>query len=696
MAPAAVAAGIAALTAPLAAAALLALAAHLVHDRVLGGRLPRAVRLPAVLVIGAAAVAMAAAAAGNGPLAGIGGPVVGLGTTLAVVAIGVVLSWLAWTQHPELRPALTRAVLLLAVALVPEPPARPHCCSCCRSWPSCSRCSPSRSWRRCPTAATVVPAVPVTALAVAAVVGFLVVVNTTPAPPTGLAGWVSNEIDPKVVLRADPLDRAELSVNGIAVERLRDLAEPARPGELMVVTNRPATGDGDPDAPRCVAIATLAIVPRGAGGAPTAVCPAAPLVPETVVAEQVAQARFRAALPRNPTLDLQPEAAAVLQAGLVDPRLVLVLADLASRRRLAIDDFPVEPLEPPYALRRHVLLGAVDGLPASGGPQSLIRTWFAEPAEPVRAQLDRRARRGPAHRISGPHPDGADRGLTLEVPPCASSARPSSRYSWHLIGVGVPATALAAAPATGACLPPARAPVPRHAHRRRVRRLRGRPVAVVRRARCGLRGRVAVPAAAARQLRDQHAGGGRGRVVAGGDLGDGRRPLGSGLHRRGHRVVGRPGARRADRRPGHPACGQGQRQGDQRRAQRALGRRRAGERAGVGTGRRVRHRDRLRRLPARPVGPRRERGRHLDDRAAHAAGELDLHRAADRQGRRPRAAWSPATAPARAPCPPARSRPASAARRARTCCRLAAAAAAGAAARRPGQWLRSRRAARGR
>ena len=102
----------------------------------------------------------------------------------------------------------------------------------------------------------------------------------------------------------------------------------------MVVTDRPGTGAADAAAPRCVAIATLAVVPRGAGGAPTAVCPAAPLAPETVVAEQAARARFGAALARNPSLELQPEAAAALQAGLVDPRLVLVLADLASPRRL--------------------------------------------------------------------------------------------------------------------------------------------------------------------------------------------------------------------------------------------------------------------------------------------------------------------------------------------------------------------------
>ena len=243
-------------------------------------------------------------------------------------------------------------------------------------------------------------------------------VNTTPTPPTGLAGWVSSEIDPNVVLRADPLDRAELSVSGIAAERLRDLGEPARPGDLMVVTDRPATGAADEAAPRCVAIATLAVVPRGAGGAPTSVCPAAPLAPETVVAEQAARARFGAALARNPSLELQPEAAAALQAGLVDPRLVLVLADLASPRRLAVEDFPVEPPEPPYALRRHVLLGAVDGLPASGDPQSLIRTWFA--ASSARSSPTRsRCRVRPCSSDFRPPPDGAHRRLTLGSLPCA-------------------------------------------------------------------------------------------------------------------------------------------------------------------------------------------------------------------------------------------------------------------------------------
>ncbi len=381
-APAAVAVGIAALTSPLAAAALLVLAAHLVHDRVLGGRLPPAARRATVLVTAAGAVAIAAAAAGNGPLAGVGGPVVGPGATLAVVAVGVVLSGLAWAHHPELRPALTPAVLLLAVAPVPGG-GRPAALLLVLPFLAvvfAVLAEPVLAAR--PDRSTVVSAVPITALALAAVVGLLAVVNATPTPPSGLAGWVNSELNPNVVLRADPLDRAELSANGIAAERLRDLAEPARPGELMVVTDRPATGVPDPAAPRCVAIATLAAVPRGAGGAPTAVCPAASLAPEAVVAEQAARARFGSALARNPSLELQPEAAAVLRAGLVDPRLVLVLADLASPRRLAVDDFPVEPLEPSYALRRHVLLSAVDGLPASGDPQPLVRTWFAGQQSP--------------------------------------------------------------------------------------------------------------------------------------------------------------------------------------------------------------------------------------------------------------------------------------------------------------------------
>jgi hypothetical protein len=247
-----VAAGLAALTAPLAATALLALAAHLIHARVVGSRLPSAARLPVVLGAGSAAVAVAVAAAGNGPLAGVGGPVVGLGTTLAVVGTGVVLAGLAWSRHPEVRPALTPALLLLGVALVPGAARSAALLLVLPFLAVVFALLAEPVVAALPARSPVVSAVPLTALALAAVVGLLAVVNAPPAPPSALAGWVRSELDRDVVLRADPLDRAELAANGVAADRLRDLAEPGRPGELMVVTDRPATGVVA--GPRCAAI----------------------------------------------------------------------------------------------------------------------------------------------------------------------------------------------------------------------------------------------------------------------------------------------------------------------------------------------------------------------------------------------------------------------------------------------------------
>ena len=208
------------------------------------------------------------------------------------------------------------------------------------------------------------------------------------------------------MLRADPLDRAELLAGGVAAERLRDLDASVRAGELTVVTERPTNGVDIPGAPRCSAIATLASVPRGAGGSPSAVCPATPVAPATAAAEQAGRARFGSALARNPSLELQPAAAAALEAGIVDPRVVLILADLASPRRLAVADFPVAPYEPPYALRRRVLLTAVDDMPASGDPQPLVRTWLEAqqpPFVPSSIEAD-----GPALLIgySAPTPTG--------------------------------------------------------------------------------------------------------------------------------------------------------------------------------------------------------------------------------------------------------------------------------------------------
>ncbi len=377
-AAAAVAAGLAVLSAPLAGACLLALAAHLLHERVVGGRLPEGLRAPLATGLGVGALFTAAAAAGNGPLAGVGGPVVGAGTTVGVGGAGAVLVGLAWFRHPELRPALTPALLLLAVAVVPGP-ARSAALLLVLPFLAVVVAVLAESLAAAVPASrrTAAAAVPLTALALALVVGLLAVVNAPPVRPAGLVAWAGSQLGPDAVLHADPLDRAELLAGGVGAERLRDLDGPARAGALLVVTDRPTNGVPVPAVPRCVAIMTLASVPRGAGGAPTAVCPVARVEPEAAAAEQAGRARFGSALARNPSMELQPAAAAALQAGIVDPRVVLMLADLASPRRLAVADFPVAPYEPPYALRRRVLLTAVDGMPASGDPQPLLRTWLA-------------------------------------------------------------------------------------------------------------------------------------------------------------------------------------------------------------------------------------------------------------------------------------------------------------------------------
>jgi hypothetical protein len=82
-----------------------------------------------------------------------------------------------------------------------------------------------------------------------------------------------------------------------------------------------------------------------------------------------------------------------------------MLADLASPRRLAVADFPVVPFEPPYALRRHVLLTAVDGQPASSDPLPLLRTWMEgqqRPSAPSSMEPE-----GPALLIGYPAPTPA-------------------------------------------------------------------------------------------------------------------------------------------------------------------------------------------------------------------------------------------------------------------------------------------------
>jgi hypothetical protein len=130
-------------------------------------------------------------------------------------------------------------------------------------------------------------------------------VNVAPTPPTDLAGWVTSEIDPNAVHRGGPAGPRRALGGRHRGERLRDLAEPARPGELLMIT----TGRDRRRrraAPR-VAIATLATAPRGAGGARRR-SPGRLARTGDGGGRQAARARFGTALTRNSSLELAPAA----------------------------------------------------------------------------------------------------------------------------------------------------------------------------------------------------------------------------------------------------------------------------------------------------------------------------------------------------------------------------------------------------
>ena len=343
------AAGVAALlavvTVPLAAAPLLAVAAAVSFDGT--ARLPGRLRKPVGIAAAVAAVAVVLAVVLPGaPFAATTGPVIPAAIAVAGVAVVVVIVVLAGRADNLLRPVLVAAAPLLVVALVSGPSGAA-------------------------AALLVTPVVAVAiaiaadqvharvrrrplrvAMAVALAVVLAVPVSVAaswPTPPGGsLTSWVTTQTGPATVVVADVLDRAELRIAGFPAARLRTPTDPAVAGELRLIAERP----GAVVVP-CPAGAALASTPSGSGGAPAVVCGA--LTPATAVEAKV-RARLGAALTTNTALKLDPAAAALLSEGNVDPRLMLTLAALTSAHRVGVAAFPAVPLDAPDALRRVVVL----------------------------------------------------------------------------------------------------------------------------------------------------------------------------------------------------------------------------------------------------------------------------------------------------------------------------------------------------
>jgi hypothetical protein len=367
------AAGIAALlavvTVPLAAAPLLGLLAYVCLDGTV--RLPVRVRTPCGVVAGLAAVGVVLATVVPGaPLAAIAGPSISTGIALAGAALAAVIAVVGALADRLLRPLLAGAAPLVAVWLVAGPSraaaailVAPLLAVAVGVVADHVRARVARRWMR---------------IAVALVVAVLLVVPLTmaaswPVPEGGsLAAWVTGQTGPGTVVVADPLDRAELQLAGFPAARLRTPADPPVAGELRLVSERPGA-----TVMPCPAGAMLAQTPRGSGGAPAFVCGA--YTPATVAEDRV-RARFGAQLALNTALKLEPGASSVLSDGVVDPRLMLTLAALTSAHSVGVAEFPAVSLDAPGSLRRMVVLSSFDGNAPSSS--QLLRTWLAAQQAP--------------------------------------------------------------------------------------------------------------------------------------------------------------------------------------------------------------------------------------------------------------------------------------------------------------------------
>lgn len=365
-AAAAAAVGVAAavLTAPLAAAGVLAIVAALaVRDLPTPGNRGRAGRVVVAVVAGVAAVGVAvlavtrtspttAAATVDGPL---------FGTTLVV---GVALVGAGFWRVPRLRPVAVAAAVWLACAL----------------WPGSARLTAlllampllallagalvgdNSARPRFPVAAAVAVAVAFTAgvIAVAGPVG------TQPTATYGdLAQWLSAELDPTTPLQADALARAELVARGVPAGRF---VTGATPDAVRVVALRAGCSTGD---------AAIATVPTPGGG--VVLCrPGGWGTPDVTPG-------IGPVLAGNPALTLSAQARRVLIDGRVDARLAVALAGATASHLLTIEDFPPAPGAPADAPRRTAVLAVTGSIG--------VETYLSGQVAPYRPELIRQSDR---------------------------------------------------------------------------------------------------------------------------------------------------------------------------------------------------------------------------------------------------------------------------------------------------------------
>jgi hypothetical protein len=360
--PALPVAALAVLTAPLAVAAVLALLAHLVLDRTV--RVPARARLPLGIVAGVAAAAVAVLVSARS--VGIGGPLISGPVALVGAVVGAALLLVAHQVLPWLRAVLTPLFLLLVLVAVPGPA---QVTAALLVLPGIAVVAgvllgalTDRIGRPAPVAAV--------AMALVVGVGATTLPAAVPGPGAGLAEWAVAQLPPGTPVRADALDRVELAAAGLPADALRGPADPPGPGEVLLLTRRPAGGLPEPAG--CPAATTLAATADGTGGSASVLCRTDG---SAVTAGSAVRERLGGALAGNPALRLDAAGTALLRGGEVDTRVIVVLAAMSSARELVVTDFPAVDLDSPAAPRRQVLISAVDGMAAAVSP--LLPTWLA-------------------------------------------------------------------------------------------------------------------------------------------------------------------------------------------------------------------------------------------------------------------------------------------------------------------------------
>jgi hypothetical protein len=224
--------------------------------------------------------------------------------------------------------------------------------------------------------------------------------------PASLQAWLDDQLAPGAALHADALDRTELVAAGFPADRLRALGAPSAAADVVLLTDRPGGGVEPPA--HCPGTTLLTALPRWGGG-PAEICSAGAPVDTADTDDATGRAsriRIGTALAGNPALQLDPRAAELLTTGQVDPRVMIVLAALGSAHTVTVAEFPPVALESPAALRRRVVVTAVDGEAATTDGPVALHDWLGRQRAPFAPPVLRNVGDGLLVGYRGPSPAG--------------------------------------------------------------------------------------------------------------------------------------------------------------------------------------------------------------------------------------------------------------------------------------------------